>query len=73
MFEVTLNDESTEWVEGAVSYQQEGPMTTFFEGDSRRPALDCWSTKVASYRTDRILRIRRSGQTRLGFDSAGMR
>ena len=21
----------------------------------RRPALDCWSTKVASYRTDRIL------------------
>ncbi len=52
-------DESTEWIEGADSYQQEGPMTTFFGSDAGRAALDCWSTKLASYRTDRIIRIRR--------------
>lgn len=58
-FEVTLSDESVECVEGADSYQQEGPMTTFFGNEARRGTLDCWSVKVASYRTDRILRIRR--------------
>jgi hypothetical protein len=57
-FEVTLTDDSTEWVDGADSYQQEGPLTTFYWGERPRP-LDSWSTKVASYRTDRIARIRR--------------
>jgi hypothetical protein len=57
-FEVTLIDESTEWVEGADSYQLEGPLTTFYLGERPR-SLDSWSTKVASYRTDRIARIRR--------------
>jgi hypothetical protein len=59
MFELTLADESTEWVEGADSYQQEGPLTTFFGNEARRAALDSWSIKLASYRTDRIVRIRR--------------
>lgn len=58
-FEVTLADESVERVEGADSYQQEGPMTTFFGSEARRAALDCWSVKVASYRTERIIKIRR--------------
>jgi hypothetical protein len=57
-FEVTLTDDSTEWVDGADSYQLEGPLTTFYWGERPRP-LDSWSTKVASYRTDRIARIRR--------------
>lgn len=57
-FEVTLSDDSVEQVEGADSYCQEGPLTTFFGNDRPRP-LDSWSTKVASYRTDRIARIRR--------------
>jgi hypothetical protein len=60
-FEVTLIDESTELVDGADSYQQEGPLTTFYGGDRPR-AMDSWSVKVASYRTDRIARIRRHGQ-----------
>jgi hypothetical protein len=58
-YEVTLADDTTEWVDGADSYQQEGPMTTFFGNDARRTSLDCWSTKVASFRTDRILKIKR--------------
>jgi len=48
-----------EEVEHADSFQQEGPMTTFFGTDGRRGTLDCWSVKVASYRTDRIVKIRR--------------
>ena len=58
-FEVTLADESTEWVDGADSYQQEGPMTTFFGNEARRTTIDCWSVKVASFRTERIVKIRR--------------
>ena len=57
-FEVTLSDDSVEEVDGADSYCLEGPLTTFYGNDRPRP-LDSWSTKVASYRTDRIARIRR--------------
>jgi hypothetical protein len=57
-FEVTLTDESVERVDGADSYSLEGPLTTFFGNDRPRP-LDSWSVKVASYRTERIARIRR--------------
>ena len=59
VFEVTLADSTIERVEGADSFQQEGPLTTFFGTDGRRRTLDCWSTKVASFRTDRIVKIRR--------------
>jgi hypothetical protein len=62
-FEITLADDTVEWLEGADSYQQEGPMTTFFANLAQRAALDSWSTKVASYRTDRIVRIRREDTT----------
>jgi hypothetical protein len=58
-FEVTLLDETCERVDGADSYQQEGPMTTFFASEARHTALDSWSVKVASFRTDRVLKIRR--------------
>ncbi len=56
-FEVVLSDETVERVEGADSFQQEGPMTTFFASDGRRGTLDCWSVKMASFRTDRIDKI----------------
>ena len=56
-FEVVLCDETVEWVDGADSFQQEGPMTTFFASDGRRGTLDCWSVKMASFRTDRIVKI----------------
>ena len=59
-FEVTLVDDSVERVDGADSYALEGPLTTFFGNDRPRP-LDSWSVKVASFRTDRIARIRRLG------------
>ena len=56
-FEVVLSDDTVEEVDHADSFQQEGPMTTFFGSDGRRGTLDCWSVKMASFRTDRIDRI----------------
>ena len=58
-FDVVLADGSHEVVHGADAYQQEASMTTFFRNDTGRQAVDCWSVRVASFRTDRILRIRR--------------
>ena len=59
-YEVTLADDTVEVVERADSYQLEGPMTTFFDNGDRPGGLGCWSVKLASYRTDRIVRIRRA-------------
>ena len=60
-FEVMLADDSVERVEQADSYQQEGPLTTFFDNASRPGGLGAWSVTVASFRTVQILRIRRAG------------
>jgi hypothetical protein len=57
-FDITLRDGATERVEGADAYQQEQSMTTFFRTDGR-PTVDCWSVRVASFRTDQILAVRR--------------
>lgn len=57
-FEITLRDGTVERLQGADAYQQEQSMTTFFRTDGGR-GVDCWSVRMASYRTDEILRIRR--------------
>jgi hypothetical protein len=59
-FEVLLKDGSVELVEGADSYGQEGPLTTFFETADDRRVIDCWSVRLASIRTTDIVRIRRA-------------
>jgi hypothetical protein len=59
-FQIVLADDSVEWVEQADGYQQEGPLTTFFDNASRPGGLGAWSVKVASFRTEQILRIRRA-------------
>lgn len=59
MFEVTLRDRTREFIDGADAYRQEGQMTTFFRNGEGRQVVDCWSTRVASFRTSEILIIRR--------------
>jgi hypothetical protein len=59
MFEVTLRDRTRELIEGADAYRQEGQMTTFFRHADGREVVDCWSTRIASFRTSEILIIRR--------------
>ncbi|MGI8664254.1 MAG: hypothetical protein ACR2LQ_13755 [Acidimicrobiales bacterium] len=62
MFEITLRDRTKERIEGADSYAQEGQMTTFFRHGSGRQVVDCWSTRVASFRTSDVLIVRRVEQ-----------
>ena len=61
LFAVTLTDQTTDVVEGADAYQQEGPLTTFFAFRDDRQVIDSWSIRLASYRTADIAAIRRSG------------
>ena len=57
-YEITLVNDTVELVDGADAYQQEGPLTTFFRTPPGRAVVDCWSTRLASYRTADIKRIR---------------
>lgn len=62
---MTLRDRTVEVVDGADAYQQEGSMTTFFRRGEGREVVDCWSTRVASFRTSEILIVRRREATAL--------
>ncbi|MDH3301335.1 MAG: hypothetical protein OES24_12595 [Acidimicrobiia bacterium] len=59
-FAITLNDQTTDFVDGADAYQQEGPLTTFFAFTDDRRVIDSWSVRLASYRTADISAIRRN-------------
>lgn len=59
-FDVVLADGTHEIVDGVDAYQQEASMTTFFRTDNGRQAVDCWSVRVASFRTENIVVIRRN-------------
>ena len=58
-YEITLKDHTMEVIDDADAYQQEGQMTTFFSVDESRRVVDCWSTRLASFRTTEIVIIRR--------------
>lgn len=60
LFAVSLTDQTTDFVEGADAYQQEGPLTTFFAFQGERHVIDSWSVRLASYRTADISAIRRN-------------
>ncbi len=57
-FDVTLRDGTVERVSGADAYVPELSMPTLFRPD-RRPTVHFWSVRMASFRTDEILAIRR--------------
>jgi hypothetical protein len=57
-YEVQLKTEEIELVEHADTYAQEGPLTTFFRRRDGAALLDSWATRLASYRTADITRIR---------------
>ncbi len=60
-YEVTTRDGDGEVVDGADTYRQEGPLTTFFATEAGRGVVDSWSVRLASYRTADIVRVRRVG------------
>jgi hypothetical protein len=55
---VQLVDDTAELIDHADAYQQEGPLTTFFRTAPGRSVIDCWSTRLASFRTADIRVIR---------------
>lgn len=65
-FLVTLRDGAEERVDGADAYQQEQSMTTFFRTEGRQ-TVDCWAVRMASFRTDHILAVRRLDDTAVVF------
>ena len=50
----------------ADAYQLEGPLTTFFSTAPGRTVVDCWSTRLASFRTIDIRAIRRRRRAEAG-------
>ena len=63
LFAITLSDNTTDVVDGADAYQQEGPMTTFFSHGEGRQVIDSWSSRLASYRTADIVAVRRGANS----------
>jgi hypothetical protein len=59
VYEITLKDQAHERIHGADAYAQEGQLTTFFRTTSDRQVVDCWSVRLASFRTSEILTVRR--------------
>jgi hypothetical protein len=61
-FAITTMDGAVEQIDGADSYELEGPLTTFFAADGAHARLSAWAVRIASIRTDRIASIRRVEQ-----------
>jgi len=58
-YRITLADDHHESIDEADAYQQEGPLTTFFSVDTGRRVIDCWSVRLASFKTAEIRAIHR--------------
>jgi hypothetical protein len=58
-FEVRFEDETTTQVLDADAYEQEGPLTTFFDRNGGGGLTSALALRVASFRTSRIVEIRR--------------
>jgi hypothetical protein len=70
-YEITLKDQAHERIDGADAYAQEGQLTTFFRTTSARQVVDCWSVRLASFRTTEIIAVRRvedSAELAAGLD-----
>ena len=58
-FLVRFDDDSTTVVDDADSYEQEGPLTTFFDRNGGGRLASAFTVRVASFRTSRIVEVRR--------------
>ena len=58
-YTLVRKDGEVEVIQGADTYEQEGPLTTFFQVAPDRRVIDCWSVRLMSIRTTEIASIRR--------------
>jgi len=62
-FVVHFEDETMTIVDDADSYEQEGPLTTFFDRNGGGRLASAFAVRVASFRTSRIVEVRRASQS----------
>ncbi|NLA35010.1 MAG: hypothetical protein GX868_04890 [Actinobacteria bacterium] len=65
-FEITFLDRTTHLIADADTFNHDKSMTTFYRTGNARGTIDCWSTPVASIRTDEILMVRAAELTNQG-------
>ena len=58
-FVVHFEDETTTVVDAADSYEQEGPLTTFFDRNGGGRLASAFAVRVASFRTSKIVEVSR--------------
>lgn len=58
-FVVHFEDDTTTIVDEADSYEQEGPLTTFFDRNGGGRLASAFAVRVASFRTSKIVEVRR--------------
>ncbi len=58
-FLVRFEDDTTTLVHNADAYEQEGPLTTFFDRNGGGRLASAFTMRVASFRTSRIIEVRR--------------
>jgi hypothetical protein len=59
-FLVRFDNDTTTVVQGADAYEQEGPLTTFFDRNGAGRLASAFAVRVASFRTSHIVEIRRT-------------
>lgn len=57
-FAVRFEDDTTTFVHGADAYEQEGPLTTFFDRNGGGRLASAFTVRVASFRTSLVIEIR---------------
>ncbi len=58
-FVVRFDDETTTFVHDVDAYEQEGPLTTFFDRNGGGRLASAFTQRVASFRTSRIIEVRK--------------
>jgi hypothetical protein len=59
-FIVRFDDDTSTVVSDADAYEQEGPLTTFFDRNGGGRLASAFTVRVASFRTSRITEVRRA-------------
>jgi len=72
-FVVTFDDDTSTTVDDADSYEQEGPLTTFFDRNGGGRLASAFAVRVASFRTSKIVEVRRELQSSAGPSSSSIR
>jgi hypothetical protein len=72
-FVVHFEDDTTTVVDAADSYEQEGPLTTFFDRNGGGRLASAFAVRVASFRTSKIVEVRRETAEKIDALQSSMR